>query len=343
MKKSLLFCLLFFSLNTYTQDPIFTQFHNVPEYLNPSFTGAGEGSQIGIINRSQWFGLNYGLNSQFFYFDGYIDNINSGLGISILNHHESITKYNFTQVNFNYSYQVQLSDGWFFYPSVSAGFGIKDFAFDNLLLEDQILISQGIINTIENVIATGKEGNVFRAKTIKGENRAVKIYRINTATFRKLEKYIEGDSRFKNSGNSPRDRIFTWAQKEYKNLHSMRAAGANVPQPYHVHKNIVVMQYLGWRFRPYPTVRELPPDEPEDFFEKLKLSVKAYRNHNLSHGDLSEYNIINRRGEPFIIDVGQAVPDSHPLYNQLHRRDMKNLHRFWKKYIPSLRKEDLKI
>ena len=83
--------------------------------------------------------------------------------------------------------------------------------------------------------------------------------------------------------------------------------------------------------------------KPEDFFEKLKLSVKAYRNQNLSHGDLSEYNIINRRGEPFIIDVGQAVPDSHPLYNQLHRRDMKNLHRFWKKYIPSLRKEDLKI
>jgi|TARA_B100000085_G_scaffold7614_1_gene6868 RIO kinase 1 len=233
--------------------------------------------------------------------------------------------------------------------SINANFGqdwkkTTDDVFDEVTLKNlQQLISQGIINTIENVIATGKEGNVFRAKTIKGENRAVKIYRINTATFRKLEKYIEGDSRFKNSGNSPRDRIFTWAQKEYKNLHSMRAAGANVPQPYHVHKNIVVMQYLGWRFRPYPTVRELPPDKPEDFFEKLKLSVKAYRNHNLSHGDLSEYNIINRRGEPFIIDVGQAVPDSHPLYNQLHRRDMKNLHRFWKKYIPSLRKEDLEI
>ena len=99
VKKIILFFLLFFSLKSFSQDPIFTQFHNVPEYLNPSFTGAGEGSQIGIINRSQWFGLNYGLNSQFFYFDGYIDNINSGLGINILNHHESITKYNFTQIN----------------------------------------------------------------------------------------------------------------------------------------------------------------------------------------------------------------------------------------------------
>jgi len=146
MRRVLIFFFLLISLQNNSQDPIFTQFYNVPEYLNPSFTGGAEGSQIGIINRSQWFGLNYGLNSQFFYLDGYIENFNSGIGVSILNHHESVTKYNFTQVNFNYSYHVQLSDGWFFFPSISAGFGIKDYAFDNLLLEDQILISQGIIN-----------------------------------------------------------------------------------------------------------------------------------------------------------------------------------------------------
>ena len=63
----------------------------------------------------------------------------------------------------------------------------------------------------------------------------------------------------------------------------------------------------------------------------------------LSHGDLSEYNIINRREEPFIIDVGQAVPDSHPLNIKLHQRDMKNLYRFWKKYIPGLKKEEFDL
>ena len=233
--------------------------------------------------------------------------------------------------------------------NINANFGQDwkktiDDVFDEVTLKNlQQLISQGILNTIENTIATGKEGNVFRAKTINGENRAVKIYRINTATFRKLEKYIDGDARFKNSGNSPRERIFTWAQKEYKNLHSMRAAGAKVPKPYHVHKNIVVMQYLGWRFRPYPTIRELPPENPEEFLTKLKRSIKAYRKQKLSHGDLSEYNILNKREEPFIIDVGQAVPDSHPLYSQLHQRDMKNLHRFWKKYIPGLDEREFEI
>ena len=120
-----------------------------------------------------------------------------------------------------------------------------DDVFDQTTLKHiQQLFSRGIIATIENIIATGKEANVFRAKTFDGRNRAVKIYRLNTATFRKLEKYIEGDPRFKNSGNNPRERVFTWAQKEYKNLHSMTAGGTKVPKPYHVYKNIVVMQYL---------------------------------------------------------------------------------------------------
>ena len=67
--------------------------------------------------------------------------------------------------------------------SINANFGqdwkkTTDDVFDEVTLRNlQQLISQGIINTVENVIATGKEGNVFRAKTIKGENRAVKIYR----------------------------------------------------------------------------------------------------------------------------------------------------------------------
>ena len=151
MKKIVTYIsIFFFSLNTYSQDPIFTQFYNIPEYLNPSFTGGSEGSEMGIINRTQWFGLNYGLNTQFFYFDTYFDDFNSGLGFSILNHHESITRYNFTQASVNYAYHVKLSDEWFFYPSISASFGMKDYRFDNLLLEDQILISQGIININTN-------------------------------------------------------------------------------------------------------------------------------------------------------------------------------------------------
>lgn len=212
-----------------------------------------------------------------------------------------------------------------------------DEVFDQATLKHiQQLFSKKIISTIENIIATGKEANVFRAKTFDGRNRAVKIYRLNTATFRKLEKYIEGDPRFRNSGNNPRERVFTWAQKEYKNLHSMSAGGVMAPKPFHVYKNIVVMQYLGWRYKPYPTLRELPPQRPEKFLKLLLDSIKSYRRMKLSHGDLSEYNILNVREKPYIIDVGQAVPKEHPLYDELHKRDMKNMYKYWKRKIKNL-------
>ena len=63
---------------------------------------------------------------------------------------------------------------------------------------------------------------------------------------------------------------------------------------------------------------------------------------NLSHGDLSEYYILNVREKPRIIDVGPAVPKEPTLYDELHKRDMNNMHRFWKKYIRGLNLEDLK-
>ena len=65
-------------------------------------------------------------------------------------------------------------------------------------------------------------------------------------------------------------------------------------------------------------------------------SINAYRSKNLCHGDLSEYNILNYREKPIIIDVGQAVTKEHPLFNELHQRDMRNMYRFWRKLIKNL-------
>jgi len=145
MKK--LFFVLILSINFgFSQDPVFTQFYNIPESMNPAFAGGGGGSEIGVLNRTQWPGLDYSLNSQFFYFDNYIERYNSGLELTILNQVETVTRFNYTQIGLNYSYRVQLNNEWFFYPGLSVGFGNKDYAFNNLVLEDQILINSGIIN-----------------------------------------------------------------------------------------------------------------------------------------------------------------------------------------------------
>lgn len=146
IKKYFIILSIFTLLKAYAQDPIHTQFFMIPETLSSSFTGAKKSSRAGIIHRTQWPGLNFSLNTQFAFVDNWFDKVNSGIGISILNHQETTTRYNFTQVNLNYSYKFQISNNWDARPSISFGYGTKNFGFQNLLLEDQINIFSGIIN-----------------------------------------------------------------------------------------------------------------------------------------------------------------------------------------------------
>ena len=77
-----------------------------------------------------------------------------------------------------------------------------DEVFDQTaLLSLYKLISDGTIETVDYPVSTGKEGNVFHATTKEGA-AALKIYRVNTATFRSLREYLIGDPRFKKTGRS---------------------------------------------------------------------------------------------------------------------------------------------
>ena len=146
MKRIIILILLVSQIKGVAQDPIHTQFFMVPETLSSSFTGAKQSTRAGIIHRTQWPGLNFSINTQFAFVDNWFEEINSGVGISVLNHKETTTRYNFTQVNLNYAYQFPISEEWNVRPSISGGYGAKDFGFQNLVLEDQINIFSGIIN-----------------------------------------------------------------------------------------------------------------------------------------------------------------------------------------------------
>jgi len=146
MKKLLIIlCVLSFNLS-YSQDPIFSQFFNIPETVNTGFTGAYNNTKAGVIHRVQWPALNFSINTQFAYADNWFEEIRSGVGISVLNHKETHTRYNLTQVNLNYAYEVQLFNEFYFRPSISVGYGAKDFGFQNILLEDQINVFSGLIS-----------------------------------------------------------------------------------------------------------------------------------------------------------------------------------------------------
>lgn len=193
------------------------------------------------------------------------------------------------------------------------------------------LISDGVLSTVDYPVSTGKEGNVFHATASDGGALAVKIYRVSNATFKNISRYILGDPRFRNVRRTQQDIIYAWAQKEYKNLLGMAAAGARVPKAIEQQNNILVMSYIGDETRPAPLLREVRLDDPQAGFQDLLESMKAIHTAGLVHGDLSEYNVLVWDGHLWVIDCGQAVPWKHGHAAEWFARDCRNVARYFRR------------
>jgi len=75
------------------------------------------------------------------------------------------------------------------------------------------LSAKGYITALGGVVSTGKEANVFYADGVfegREVQMAVKIYRIETSEFEKMDEYLFGDERFDFRRISPKDKIFIW-------------------------------------------------------------------------------------------------------------------------------------
>lgn len=147
MKKIIFIFFVFTSVASYTQDVIFSQAFLVPETLNSSFTGDIRSSKMGSVFKSQWRNSAFKTSSNYAFFDTWLERYKTGIGVSFLNQTESTSSYSFNQVNFNFAMAFQISDTWFFRPSISVGFGMKNYGFQNILLEDQINLNNNTINT----------------------------------------------------------------------------------------------------------------------------------------------------------------------------------------------------
>lgn len=162
MKHLLFLLFLILSVKFQAQDVIFSQNFLVPETLNTSFTGAIRSTKLGSVHKSQWHTTTFKTNSSFVYLDTWYEGYKMGLGVSFLNQTELASTYSFNQVNFNYSMAFQLNDTWFFRPSISAGFGMKNYGFQNILLGDQININNNSINASSvDPLLLGTQRNFF--------------------------------------------------------------------------------------------------------------------------------------------------------------------------------------
>ena len=146
--KNILSLLLFLAFfKSYSQDVIFSQNFLVPETLNSSFTGAIRSTKVGSVFKSQWRNSSLKTSSNFAFADTWLEGYKTGIGVSFLNQKESGSGYTFNQVNFNFAMAFEIGNSWFFRPSISTGFGMKNYGFQNLLLEDQINLNNSSINT----------------------------------------------------------------------------------------------------------------------------------------------------------------------------------------------------
>jgi RIO kinase 1 len=192
-------------------------------------------------------------------------------------------------------------------------------------------IARRIIDSLDYPMATGKEADVFRASFGEGY-RVVKVYRIDTSNFQKMQDYMNGDPRFSKMARTKREIIYAWAKKEFRNLRVCAEIGVRAPKPYAFRKNTVVMEFLGEGGLPDSTLKEIGSENPEKDLELILGDMGRMYRAGLVHSDLSEYNILMHNYEPYLIDVGQAVALAHPKSREFLERDIRNLLRYFSKY-----------
>ena len=225
-------------------------------------------------------------------------------------------------------------------------FKVLEGVFDEHTLSTlDILKRKKYFDELGHAIKTGKEGDVYFARKFDKEQdgrRAIKMYRVTSANFKKISQYITRDYRFKTIKGNLRKVIMAWSQKEFRNLNLCHKAQMNVPYPYIQMNNVIVMQYIDGGM-----LKDIYLEDPEDFFEQLLEQLYIMRHEaKLVHGDLSEYNIMVQDQSPYIIDVGQAMSikneDDFNSFKDLYERDIKVVVNFFnRKYNLDLKLEEV--
>lgn len=202
--------------------------------------------------------------------------------------------------------------------------------FDNFTYRTLFeLISKNYFEGLESPISIGKESNVFTALTKKGRV-IIKIYRLETADFNRMYSYIQTDPRFTGLKKQRRKIIFAWCQREYRNLMKIREAGVPAPTPITFKNNVLVEEFIGNQ-NPAPKLKDQYPKKPREFYNQIIKNLKKLYNNNLTHGDLSSYNILNHKEKPVFIDFSHATTKTNPRFKELFERDLKSIINFFKR------------
>ncbi|MCL4133427.1 UNVERIFIED_CONTAM: hypothetical protein GTU68_017901 [Idotea baltica] len=204
------------------------------------------------------------------------------------------------------------------------------------------ILNRGVISEINGCISSGKEANVYHAADKESAQYAIKIYKTSILIFKDRDKYVSGDYKFRHgyAKHNPRKMVQMWAEKEMSNLFKLYNAGLPVPRPVLLRLHVLVMEFLGTDTLPAPLLKDADISESKarELYQDLVTNMWImYRECNLVHSDLSEFNLLYHNGKAFIIDVSQSVTPDHPHALEFLRKDCSNITDFFrKKGVPTM-------
>jgi type IX secretion system PorP/SprF family membrane protein len=144
---------------SFSQDLIYSQFFNAPNYLNPALNGQFEGDlRVNLIYRSQWSKIQGALNNYSVSADYKVPNFGGGFGLLMNKSTEGTAYLSKTSFAGIYSYSIEFDDNTLSF-GLQAGITNRKIDFDKLIFPDQIN-SGGII-----------EGSISSASSLVNNNK----------------------------------------------------------------------------------------------------------------------------------------------------------------------------
>nr|WP_074226597.1 type IX secretion system membrane protein PorP/SprF [Algoriphagus halophilus] len=132
-------CCLGLQINAFGQDPQYSQYYAAPLYLNPAMTGGELTGRIGFNYRNQWPSIDAQFTTFSAYYDTYLPNYNSGIGVMVMQDTEGASKLRSTTISALYSYELKISDNAYFRPGFQASYIRREIGFyENLVFANQI-------------------------------------------------------------------------------------------------------------------------------------------------------------------------------------------------------------
>lgn len=202
------------------------------------------------------------------------------------------------------------------------------------------------ISDILRLVKGGKEASVYlcaSGQSVRVPTLVAKVFRPrNLRNLKNDQLYREGRAVLDESGHAIVDlgmlkaqhkrsvygeqiRHQSWIAYEFQTLKTLHAAGADVPQPYEMGNNAILMGYIGDEQSEAPTLNTvmLDPGEVSPLYKRLLRNIDIMLANEIVHGDLSAYNILYSDGEITLIDFPQVIsPRSHPCAYQIFTRDI---------------------